>query len=198
LNFGLIGSNKSADDFKKNVVLGYLKNYTINGKQPENSYLEEGASEFLIIFKEIPIKVRIFTGENFNNFIYNHDKIKNLDVIILILDIFDLSSSELLEKDSFEEFKDYFAFRNGISVLVGFNSEADNNLDKTYITTDQIIEKAKKLNVIYGYEITAGKEENLEFFDRIFEDFIFKFQYSSPELFDLANLYGKELKEESQ
>jgi len=197
LNFGLIGTNKSADDFGNKIFLKYLKKFIVKNQPSENFNLIEGTPELLIIFKEIPIKIRIYTAENFNDIIYNQDKIKNLDVIIILLDIFDSSSINSLEKGSFEEFKDYFSFRNGISVLAGINLEPDKSPEKIRISSAQLIEKAKDLDVIYGYELTAEKEENSEFFNRILGDFIFKFQYSSPELFDLAKLYGKELMEKS-
>lgn len=198
LNFGFIGSNKSADDFGKRIFLEYLKKISIKSKLTETFNIKDEAPELLIIFKEIPIKIRIFSAENFDYFIYNLEKIQKIDVIILIFNIFDTNSIKSLTKDSFEEFKDYFSFRNGISVLAGINLEADNNPEKNRISNAQLIEKAKELDVIYGYEITVGKEENFEFFDRILDDFIFKFQYSSPELFDLAKIYGKELMEKSQ
>jgi len=197
LNFGLIGSNKYADDFGKKIVMESLKKITIKSKLPKNSEITKQGPELLIIFKEIPIRIRIFLAENFNDFIYNNQEIINFDVIILIFNIFDSNSINSLKKDSFEEFKDYFSFKNGITVLAGVNFEADNVDEKIRINSAQIIEKAKELDVIYGYEITADKEENFEFFSLILSDFIFKFQYSSPELFDLAKLYGKELIEKS-
>jgi len=197
LNFGLIGSNKYADDFGKKIVMESLKKITIKSKLPKNSEITKQGPELLIIFKEIPIRIRIFLAENFNDFIYNNQEIINFDVIILIFNIFDSNSINSLKKDSFEEFKDYFSFKNGITVLAGVNFEADNVDEKIRINSAQIIEKAKELDVIYGYEITADKEENFEFFSLILSDFIFKFQYSSPELFDLAKLYGEELIEKS-
>ncbi|MFX1337567.1 MAG: hypothetical protein ACFFDK_03055 [Promethearchaeota archaeon] len=197
LNVGLIGSNKYANVFGKKVFIESLKKITIKSKLPNDSKITKVGPELLIIFKEIPIKLRVFFAENFNDFIYDYEKIKNFDVIILLINMRDSSSLNSLDKDSFEEFKDYFSFKNGISILAGMNFTEDSNTEKIRINRDQLIEKAKELDVIYGYEITADKEENFKFFNRILSDFIFKFQYSSPELFDLAKLYGKELIEKS-
>ncbi len=198
LNFGLIGSNNSAKEFRKKIFLEYLKELAIKSNLSENINNQEDVTEFLIIFKEIPIKIKIFIAENFNEIIYNYEKIKIIDVVILILKISDRNSISSFNKDSFKEFKDYFSFRNGISILTGINLEGDIISESSRISRSLLIEKAKELDVIYGYEITADKEENSAFFDRILGDFIFKFQYSSPELFDLAKLYGKELMEKSQ
>ena len=175
-----------------------LKKITIKSKLTKNTEITKEGPELLIIFKEIPIRIRIFLAEHFNDFIYNNQEIINFDVIILIFNLFDSNSINSLNKDSFEEFKDFFSFKNGITVLAGVNFEGDNNNQKIRINSTQLIEKAKELDVIYGYEITAEMEENFEFFSLILSHFVFKFQYSSPELFDLAKLYGKELIEKSQ
>ncbi len=198
LNFGLIGSNNSAKDFGEKIFLEYLKKLAIKSNLTESYNIKECVPEFLIIFREIPIKIRMFLAEDFNDIMYKYEEIKKLDVILLILNIFDLNSINSLNKDSFEEFKNYFSFRNGLSVLAGINLEGDNSSENIRISRSQLIEKAKELDVLYGYEITIDKEENSEFFDHILNDFIFKLQYSSPELYDLAKLYGKELMEKSQ
>jgi hypothetical protein len=193
LNFGLIGSNSSAIDFGKKIFFEYLKRIAIKSNLTENYNINEGILEFLIIFREIPIKIRIFLADSFNDIIYNYERIRTIDILILLLNIFDLNSINSLTRDSFEEFKNYFSFRNGVSVLAGINMEGENSSENSRISRSQLTEKAKELDVLYGYELSINEKENSEFFNHILSDFIFKFQYSSPELFDLAKLYGKEL-----
>ncbi len=193
LNFGLIGSNKSANDFGKKIFLEYFKKIIVKGELPENFYLNEGNPAFLIIFKEIPIRIRIFTAKSFNEIIFNYDRIRSIDVLIILIDIFELNSINSLDRETFEEFKDYFSFRNGISILTGINVGGEVSSEATRISRSQLTEKAKELDVLYGYELSINEKENSEFFNHILSDFIFRFQYSSPELFDLAKLYGKEL-----
>lgn len=197
LNFGIIGSKKSAIDFGKKIFLEYFKKITVKGELPEDFNINEGDPALLIIFKEIPIRIRIFTAESFNDIINNYERIRNIDVLILLLNIFELDSINSLKRESFEEFKDYFSFRNGVSILTGINMEGDNSSEDTRISRSQLTEKAKELDVLYGYELTMNEKENSEFFAHILSDFIFRFQYSSPELFDLAKLYGNELMEKS-
>jgi hypothetical protein len=56
-----------------------------------------------------------------------------------------------------------------------------------------LIRLTNDLNFIYCFEIQNERIDLLEVLKRIFDDLLFKYQYSSPELFDQAKEFGKEL-----
>ena len=56
-----------------------------------------------------------------------------------------------------------------------------------------IINKAKELNILYTFEITNKSTDLSELFNKILDDFIYKIRIKTPELFDQARNYGKEL-----
>ncbi len=194
LYFGLVGSKNSG----KEIFIEYLNNLAIESNPPNDKENTKRQFEFFIVFEQIPIKIRGFLADNLDQIVYNHKNIKNLDVIMLVLNLYDLESINEYDKNKYEEFIDYFQFK-GLSILAtvdivkifgGFSSK------DLRISRDNVVEKAKQLDVIYCYEIQNKNEDLLHFYNKIFSDFLFKFQFSSPELFALAKLYGKELMEE--
>ena len=164
----------------------------------EKNNINESPLEFLIIFREIPIKIRLFLYKSFENIKFNNEKITNIDVIVFIFNILDFNSLQSFNLESFEEFKKNISFTSRISVLAGIDLEKNNYAESDRISRNQMIEKSKELDVLYTYEIRKNEEDISQFFEKILDDFVLKFYYSSPELFDLAKLYGKELLEKSQ
>ena len=187
LNLGLVGSYKSGEDSGKGIFIDFLKDKAVE-------YNLDDYHEFLIIFNQIPIRMKIFPVEDFNELILNYDKIKKLDIIVLTLNIYEFNSINEYEKQSFEEFEKYYKFR-GSSILVGIDVEkiyrsTSNNSRISYFN---LIKKAKELNILYCFEIQNKNRDLSELYNKVLDDFIFKFQFSSPELFNQAKSYGKEL-----
>ena len=52
---------------------------------------------------------------------------------------------------------------------------------------------AKYLNLIYCYEISNKNEDVSEIYKKIFKDFLFRFQFTRPDLYEQARSYGKTL-----
>lgn len=198
INFAFIGSNTSSNELEKEIFIEYLKKIAIENNVKEINNIHESPLEFLIIFREIPIKIRVFLYKSFENFKFNNEKITNIDVIVFIFNIFDSNSMNSFNNESFEELKKNLTIKNRISVLAGIDLEKNNYAERDRISRNQMIEKSKELDVLYTYEIKNDNEDISQFFEKILDDFILKFYYSSPELFDLAKLYGKELLEKSQ
>ncbi len=187
LNLGLVGSYKSGEDSGKGIFIDFLKDKAVE-------YHLDDYHEFLIIFNQIPIRMKIFPVEDFNELILNYDKIKKLDIIVLTLNMHEFNSINEYEKQSFEEFEKYYKFR-GSSILVGIDVEkiyrsTSNNSRISYFN---LIKKAKELNILYCFEIQNKNRDLSELYNKVLDDFIFKFQFSSPELFNQAKSYGKEL-----
>ena len=198
INFAFISSNISSNELEKEIFIEYLKKMAIENNVREKNNINESPLEFLIIFREIPIKIRLFLYKSFENIKFNNEKITNIDVIVFIFNILDFNSLQSFNLESFEEFKKNISFTSRISVLAGIDLENNNNVDKNRISRNQMIEKSKDLDVLYTYEIKKDDRDISQFFEKILDDFVLKFYYSSPELFDLAKLYGKELLEKSQ
>ena len=198
INFAFISSNTSSNELEKEIFIEYLKKMAIENNVREKNNIKESPLEFLIIFREIPIKIRLFLYKSFENIKFNNEKITNIDVIVFIFNILDFNSLQSFNLESFEEFKKNISFTSRISVLAGIDLEKNNYAESDRISRNQMIEKSKELDVLYTYEIRKNEEDISQFFEKILDDFVLKFYYSSPELFDLAKLYGKELLEKSQ
>lgn len=185
LRIGIIGNREQL----KEIFLESLTNSAIK------SNLFDEYSEFLIVFKQIPVKIKIYLHENLENLIYDFENIQKLDVIILTLDLYKPDSLSIINKLLIEEFNEMFSFQ-GLSFLVGMNIEhifSKTPSKKFKISRFQLEKKTKDLNFIYCFEIFNKIGDVNEIYNTILNDFIIRFQYSSPELFETAKEYGKRL-----
>ena len=185
LRIGIIGNREQL----KEIFLESLASSAIK------SNLSDDYSEFLIVFKQIPVKIKIYLHENLENLIYDFENIQKLDVIILSLDLNKPDSLSIISKLLIEEFNETFSFQ-GLSILVGMNIEhifSKTPSKKFKISRFQLEKTTKDLNFIYCFEIFNKNRDVNEIYNTILNDFIIRFQYSSPELFDTAKEYGKRL-----
>lgn len=185
LRIGIIGNKEQL----KEIFLENLTNSAINSNLSEYYY------EFLIVFKQIPVKIKIYLHEILENLIYNFENIQKLDVIILTLNLYEPDSLNIINKLLIEEFNETFSFQ-GLSILVGMNIEqifSKIPSKKFKISRYQMEKTTKDLNFIYCFEIYNKNRDVNEIYNRILNDFILRFQYSSPELFETAKEYGKRL-----
>lgn len=190
LQLGLVGSDKSEKDSGKEIFIEFLKDKAYE----YNELSINGFHEFLLIFDQIPIKMKLFSINDLNDLILNHEKIKKLDIIILALNIYDTDSTSKFNKELYEEFKEYYKFQ-GSSVLAGIDVESvfSTPSQDSRISKSDIINKAKELNILYTFEIQNKTTDLSELFNKILDDFIFQIRIKTPELFDQAQKYGKEL-----
>jgi hypothetical protein len=188
LRIGIVGIK----DYTPIIFLDKIKQFTIN---PISS---EGYSDFQIVVEDIPIKIKVFFVENLEELINKFSEIEKLDVIILTVNLFEPKSIYQYHKDKLEEFNEIYYFQ-GISILVGvdleqiLNKKTSKNLRISRFNLEEI---SKYLNLIYCYEINNKDKDIITIYRKIFGDFIFRFRYSSPELFEQAKLYGKSLRKE--
>lgn len=185
LRIGIIGKKKTI----KEIFFESLSTSAIKSSPSDDNY------EFLIVFKQIPIKVKIFLSENLDDLIYNFENIQKLDVIILTLNLYEPDSLNTINKHLLEEFIETFSFQ-GTSILVGMDVKHIFNKStsrKFKISRFQLEKTTKDLNIIYCFEIFNKNKDINEIYNTIFNDFILRFQYSSPELFETAKDYGKRL-----
>ena len=188
LRIGIVGNK----DYTSVIFLDEIKQFAINNSSSE-SY-----SDFLVVVEDIPIKIRVYFVQNLEELITDFNEIEKLDVIILTVNLFDPKSIYQYSKDIVEEFNEIYYFQ-GVSILVGldteqlFKKQASKNLR---ISRYHLEEITRYLNLIYCYEIYNKNEDIIEIYKKIFNDFIFRFRYSNPELFEQAQLYGKSLVKE--
>ncbi|MBY8985948.1 MAG: hypothetical protein KGD65_12815 [Candidatus Lokiarchaeota archaeon] len=188
LRIGIVGNI----DNNKRIFFDSIKQFAINLNSSE-SY-----RDFLVVFEDVPIKTKVFLAENLEELINKFNQIEKLDVLILTVNLFDPKTIYQYYKDKIEEFNEIYYFQ-GISILVGidleqiFKNKPSKNLRISRFNLEEI---TRYLNLIYCYEIFNTNKDILEIFRKIFNDFIFRYKYSSPELFDQAQLYGKTLMKE--
>jgi len=188
LRIGIVGNK----DYTSVIFLDEIKQFAIINSSSETY------SDFLVVVEDITIKIRVYFVQNLEELITDFNEIEKLDVIILTVNLFDPKSIYQYSKDIVEEFNEIYYFQ-GVSILVGldtehlFKKQASKNLR---ISRYHLEEITRYLNLIYCYEIYNKNEDIIEIYKKIFNDFIFRFRYSNPELFEQAQLYGKSLVKE--
>ncbi|MHA1758285.1 MAG: hypothetical protein ACTSVV_16050 [Promethearchaeota archaeon] len=188
VNFILVGQEPNIKD----VIIDFIKKQAIEASYINDVLKKIDYYEFLIVYEKIPIRLRIFSASNLDEIIYNHDKIKVLDVIVLITDL-NKNTIEKYESEKVRELNEYFSFK-GISALLDFSFlNVSNNYNEIKKNKEKLIEKAKELDSIYCFTIYNIEDDLKEFFSTIFNDLLFKFRISSLELFEDAIKYGSSL-----
>lgn len=183
LRIGITGNKR----YIKEIFLDNL-NKTAIKSNVSNSY-----NEYLIVFKQIPINIKVFVSHNLEAIIENFNDIQKLDLIFLTINLYNKNSLNSIDKNLLEEFNELFAFQ-GISVLVGLDIEQilNNSPSKSFKISRFKLEKTTKdLNLIYCFEVFNKRKDINEIYNILFNDFLLRFQYSNPELFDTAKEYGK-------
>ncbi|MFX1269312.1 MAG: hypothetical protein ACFFAK_15230 [Promethearchaeota archaeon] len=188
LNLGIIGAGNSGIDF----LIGYLKR---NALRNDNN---EKLNEFLIIYHDIPVKIKVFNGKDFVQLNERYEDIRRIDAIIVIIDIYNLNSFNGDLFKGFEEFNKVYMFK-GVSILVGIDKFFIENgflSDKLRISRINLIQKAKDLGFLYCFEIQNKNNDILEIFNKFIDNFMIKLRNINPELLERAKTYGKELNDQ--
>ena len=184
MRIGIIGSLNSG----KEIIFNYLKEQSIRTIMPSSQENEDQFIEYLLIHENVPIKAKVFSTKGIQQAIMNNDKIESLEILIFTLNMHDYNSLNLFTKEILDELYQYLDFQ-GISILVGIQQE----YSARFIIDDaSLINKAKELDMLYCYKIQDTKDLT-DLFSNTLKDFIFKFQYSNPDLFGQAIAYGAEL-----
>jgi hypothetical protein len=186
LHIGIIGDKQLIKEI-------FIENLRVSAL--ETNLFDENY-EFLIVFKQIPIKIKIFLAKNLEDFIINFENIQKFDVLIITLNLYDPDSLTTIKKPILDELYDIFSFQ-GLSFLVGMNIQHifKKSSSKDFkISRFQMEKKTKDLNLIYCFEIFNRTKDVNEIYNTLLNDFILRFQYSNQELFEAAKEYGKKLK----
>ena len=183
-------------DAGKEIILDFFKE-----KALESDYTSEEIDkdkkvyEFFLVFKQVPINLKVFLAENIKEITFDYETIKRLDIIILALNLYNLSSKNKYFKKEFDEFIEEFMF-SGISILLGWDVDLilkDTQSKDFRISRHNLVQKAKELDMLYCFEILNNRSDLLDFYNKILGDFTFKFQFTNPEILEKAKEYGKTL-----
>ncbi len=191
LHLGLIGQ----EDSGKKILLGYLGKESIPINAMENDTNQEEFQKFIVVYEGIPIKIKVYQTSDLNSFMNNHKFINNVDVLLLVLNLYHLNSKNEYRKDDLERFIKLFSFK-GISGLIGFDVEQfqkGNRSSDFRISRYNLIQKVKELDLMYCFEIKDDIKDVKELYQILLNDYIFKLKISNPELLDKAREYGNEL-----
>jgi len=188
LNLGIIGADDSGIDF----LIDHLKRSALRNDNNEK------LNEFLITYQDIPVKIKVFNGKDFNQFNERYEYIRRIDAIIVIIDIYNLNSINGDLFKGFEEFNTLYMFK-GVSILAGtdkFSIENGVESDKLRISRFNLIQKTKDLGFLYCFEIQNKNNDILEIFNKFIGNFMIKLRNTNPELLERAKTYGKELNDQ--
>ena len=188
LNLGIIGADDSGIDF----LINYLKQSALRNDSNEK------LNEFLIMDHDIPVKIKVFNGKDFNQLNERYENIRRIDAIIVIIDIYNLNSFNGDLFKGFEEFNTLYMFK-GVSVLAGIDKFFIENgvvSDKLRISRINLIQKTKDLGFLYCFEIQNRNNDILEIFNKFIDNFMKKVRNINPELLERAKTYGKELNDQ--
>jgi hypothetical protein len=188
LNLGIIGANESGIDF----LIDYLKRRALRNNNKEK------LDEFLIMNQDIPVKINVFKGKDFNQLNERYENVKRIDTLIVIIDIYNLDSFNGDLFKGFKEFNTLYMFK-GVSILVGIDKffiENGVESDKLRISSFNLIQKTKDLGFLYCFEIQNKNNDILEIFNKFISNFMIKVRNTNPELLERAKTYGKELNDQ--
>jgi len=191
LQLGLIGQ----DDSGKNILLDFLEKESIPNSALNNNNEHKDFSQYTIVHEQIPIKIKVYKAINLNSLMKDFKQIRNFDILILALNLYHLNSKNDYRKDELERFIKIYSFK-GISCLVGFDMEGilkGNNSKDFRISRYNLIQKVKELDLMYCFEIKNDKNDLIELYQILLNDYIFKLNLTNPDLLDKAKRYGDEL-----
>ena len=192
LHIGFVG----LQDAGKEIILDFFKEKALETNYTSGEIdKDKKVYEFFLVFKQVPINLKVFLAESMKEIMFDYEKIKRLDIIILALNLYNLSSKNRYYKEEYDEFVEYFMFQ-GMSVLVGLDIEliVNGTPSKDFrISRYNLVQKAKELDILYCFEIVNKKADVLELYNKLLGDFTFKFQFTNPEILKKAKDYGRTL-----
>ncbi len=185
INVAIVGNIDSG----KELFHQYLKQISLN------SIFQKNIFEYLIIHQTVPFKIRLIMIENLDQLISQYNTIKNLDVLIISINIYDTQAITEFTPHKIDEFKQKYQFQ-GITILAGVDTfHIEKGVPSEYfrISRLNLIKKTNELNFIYCHLIQNRDKDIKKVLEQILDDLILRVQSSNPEVLDFAKVYGNEL-----
>lgn len=173
--------------------LKYLENLSHKNTNLSAYHDKKSYYEYFIIFENIPIKIKLHLAEDFNYLINNYEKTKNIDILIILTEQREDNKLKL-SRNHLNQINELFL--SSPTFIQVYIEKEKNSSDE--MIEKQLIEKAKNLGVLYLFKIQPYQKEINEIFTNIFKDFILKFKFLSPELFEKAKSCGIQLCREEE
>ncbi|TXT61273.1 MAG: hypothetical protein BAJALOKI2v1_40065 [Promethearchaeota archaeon] len=189
LQIAIVSTSKELFD----PFLKYLENLSHKNTNHSAYHDKKSYYEYFIIFENIPIKIKLHLAEDFNYLINNYEKTKNIDILIILTA--EREDNKLkLSRNHLNQINELFL--SSPSFIQVYIEREKNSSDE--MIEKQLIEKAKNLGILYLFKIQPYQNEINEIFSNIFKDFILKFKFLSPELFEKAKACGIQLCQEEE
>lgn len=186
MNIGVVGSRNSG----KETLGEMLRSSALEYKK------EEKFQEFRLLYENIIFKLRLFFSSSFEVLEQSLSGRQRLDGLIVMTNIYDRSFLESSLREKIENLKSLIEFDN-YKVLVAIEEQF---AERFKIRDKELIQKAKDLDFIYYFKLNAPtkKKDVMEIFHKILSDFLLKFKYSNPEMYELAIKFGMSLKKKGK
>jgi len=147
-----------------------------------------------MIFKDILFRLQIDFYDTIKEMLNSIEESIKLDLVLLLIDIRKLKNIKKYKKKHIErinqQLKDKLDY-----VLIGVN-QGISKINQENI--EKMIERSKKLNILYCFLLEDMDKDLKNILKKLMEDFIFNFKYGNPELFELAEIYGREIQKSSE
>ena len=184
LNLGLIGT----DDSRIDIILDYLKEKT------KLTSSKDSISVFQFIYENVPLKMKIFQFKHFEDITNEINSFKNLDAIIVAVNLYNDQAISKLTLDKYQEFCDNFMF-NGSTVLVGIDPyliEQNNPPTSRKINEFALIQKTKELKFHYCFKIQNPQKDIADILNKVLNYVILKLEFTNPEVFERVKTNSKD------
>ncbi len=184
LNLGLIGT----DDSRIDIILDHLKEKT------KLTSSKDSLNEFQFIYENVPLKMKIFQFKHFEDITNEINSLKNLDAIIVAVNLYNDQAISKLTLDKYQEFCDNFMF-NGSTVLVGIDPyliEQNNPPTSRKINEFALIQKTKELKFHYCFKIQNPLKDIADILNKVLNYVILKLEFTNPEVFERVKTNSKD------
>jgi len=184
LNLGLIGT----DDSRIDIILDYLKEKT------KLTSSKDSISVFQFIYENVPLKMKIFQFQHFEDITNEINNLKNLDAIIVAVNLYNDQAISKLTLDKYQEFCDNFMF-TGSTVLVGIDPyliEQKNPPTSRKINEFALIQKTKELKFHYCFKIQNPQKDIADILNKVLNYVILKLEFTNPEVFERVKINSKD------
>ncbi len=175
--------------FRNFTHLDTISSISINNNRSSNDIIT-----FSMIFKDILFRLQIDFYDTIKEMLNSIEESIKLDLVLLLIDIRKLKNIKKYKKKHIErinqQLKDKLDY-----VLIGVN-QGISKINQENI--EKMIERSKKLNILYCFLLEDMDKDLKNILKKLMEDFIFNFKYGNPELFELAEIYGREIQKSSE
>jgi hypothetical protein len=138
--------------------------------------------------------MKIFQFKHFEDITNEINSLKNLDAIIVAVNLYNDQAISKLTLDKYQEFCDNFMF-NGSTVLVGIDPyliEQNNPPTSRKINEFALIQKTKELKFHYCFKIQNPQKDIADILNKVLNYVILKLEFTNPEVFERVKTNSKD------